>query len=171
MFTNCCQIFKSYIKNLKTIEKLHFIQKIKILSTKQEVVRCKKISSNGNGGAKPKDVPGSNFAFEKITCFIALEKKEYGAPWLPNINEFFFSLRRLINTCDSQLHSVSRDRSEFLTRRLDEYARTMSIIVTRFNESYGHLESQRSCLHNLSYILDRMLSLRSHFEREFLLQD
>ena len=93
------------------------------------------------------------------------------ARWLPNINEFFFSLGRLIDTCDSQLHSASRDRSEFLTRRLDEYARTLSIIVSRFTESYGHLESQRSCLANLSYILDRTLSLRSHFERECFLQD
>jgi hypothetical protein len=43
--------------------------------------------------------------------------------------------------------------------------------VSRFTESYGHLESQRSCLLNLSYILDRTLSLRSHFERECFLQD
>ena len=81
------------------------------------------------------------------------------------------SIKRLSDTCDSQLHSASRDRSEFLTRRFDEYARTLSIIVSRFTESYGHLESQQSCLANLSYILDRMLSLRSHFERECFLQD
>ena len=91
--------------------------------------------------------------------------------WLPNINEFFFSLGRLIDTCDGQLQSVSRDRSEFLTRRLDEYSRTLSIIIARFNESYGHLESQRSCLHNLSYLLERVLLLRSHFERECILQN
>ena len=108
---------------------------------------------------------------KSLRVLLHLRRKNMAHQWLPNINEFFFSLGRLIDTCDSQLHSVSRDRSEFLTRRLDEYARTMSIIVTRFNESYGHLESQRSCLHNLSYILERTLSLRSHFERECLLQD
>ena len=54
--------------------------------------------------------------------------------WLPNINKFFFSSGRFMEICDSQLHSVSHDQSEFLARRLDEYARTLSIIVTRFNE-------------------------------------
>ena len=91
--------------------------------------------------------------------------------WLPNINEFFFSLGRLIDTCEGQLQSVSCDRSEFLTRRLDEYARTLSIIVTRFNESYGHLDSQRNCLHNLSYILERTLFLRAHFEQQCAFQE
>ena len=110
---------------------------------------------------------------KSLHVLLHLRRKNMAHQWLPNINEFFFSLGRLIDTCDSQLHSVSHKfhLSEFLTRRLDEYARTMSIIVTRFNKSYGHLESQRSCLHNLSYILECMLSLRLHFERECLLQD
>ena len=43
----------------KTIESYISLKKNKILSTKPEVVRCKKISSNGNESAKPKHVPGN----------------------------------------------------------------------------------------------------------------
>ena len=57
---------------------------------------------------------------ESLRVLLNLRRKNMAHKWLPNINEFFFSLGRLIDTCDSQLHSVSRNRSEFLTRRLDD---------------------------------------------------
>ena len=69
------------------------------------------------------------------------------ARWLPNdVNEFFFSLARLIESCDTQVNNISRDRCEFLVRRLDEYCRTLSIVVSRFADAYGHIPSQESCL-------------------------
>jgi hypothetical protein len=47
------------------------------------------------------------------------------ARWLPNLNEFFFSLGRLIEDCEQQSNTASCDTSEFLIRRLDEYERTL----------------------------------------------
>ena len=92
------------------------------------------------------------------------------AQWLPNTNEFFFSLGRLIQNCQEQLNTASYDTSEFIIRRLDEYERTLSILLSRFTESYGHLTSQQSCLENVSYILSRTSFCRAHFERQLSLQ-
>ena len=94
------------------------------------------------------------------------------ARWLPNYDEFFFSLGNLLNTCEQQLNSTPSDRSEFLFRRLDEYERTLSTLISRFCESYGHELSQQTCLADLTLILRRTSFLRSQFERHcFLLED
>ena len=87
------------------------------------------------------------------------------------LTSFFFSLARLIESCNTQVNNISRDRSEFLVRCLDEYSRTLSIVVSRFADTYGHIPSQKSCLENLRYILLRTLSLQLHFERECHLED
>ena len=92
------------------------------------------------------------------------------ARWLPSFNEFFFSLGRLIQNCEEQLNSASCDTSEFLFRRLDEYERTLSTLISRFGESFGHLQSQQNCLANLSHLLRRTSFLRAHFERHCFLQ-
>ena len=89
-----------------------------------------------------------------------------------NYDEFFFSLGNLLNTCEQQLNSTPSDRSEFLFRRLDEYERTLSTLISRFCETYGHELSQQTCLADLTLILRRTSFLRSHFERHcFLLED
>ena len=96
------------------------------------------------------------------------------ARWLPNYDEFFFSLGNLFNTCEQQLNSTPSDRSEFLFRRLDEYERTLSTLISRFCETYGHELSQQTCLADLTLILRRTSFLRSHFETFrhcFLLED
>ena len=94
------------------------------------------------------------------------------ARWLPNYDEFFFSLGNLLNTCEQQLNSTPSDRSEFLFRRLDEYERTLSTLISRFCESYDHELSQQTCLADLTLILRRTSFLRSQFERHcFLLED
>ena len=94
------------------------------------------------------------------------------ARWLPNYDEFFFSLGNLLNTCEQQLNSTPSDRSEFLFRRLDEYERTLSTLISRFCETYGHELSQQTCLADVTLILRRTSFLRSHVERHcFLLED
>lgn len=88
------------------------------------------------------------------------------ARWLPNYDHFFFSLARLIEHSEQQLSS-SRfcDTSEFTVRRLDEYERTLSTLLARFRESYGHLDSQQQCITDLTHLLHRTTYLRSHFQR------
>ena len=53
------------------------------------------------------------------------------ARWLPNYDEFFFSLGNLLNTCEQQLNSIPSDRSEFHFRRLDELHKKHSCCCTR----------------------------------------
>ena len=80
--------------------------------------------------------------------------------------EFFFSLARLIGNAEEELNSPGFcDTSEFLTRRLDEYERTLSTLLARFRESYGHLQSQQDCIANLTHLLNRTTYQRSHFQR------
>ncbi len=91
------------------------------------------------------------------------------ALWLPNTDEFFFSLGRLLESCEEQ--NISRDNTEFLVRRLDKYARTLSILISRFSESYGHLSSQKPCLRNLYFLFVQMLSYLAQFQRASSLQE
>ena len=85
------------------------------------------------------------------------------ACWLPNDEDFFFSLARLIENAEGQLNSSGF--CQFLVRRLDEYERTLSTLLARFRESYGHLDSQQNCVADLSHLLHRTRYLRSHFQR------
>ena len=84
-----------------------------------------------------------------------------------------FPLGNLLSTCEQQLNSTHSDRSEFLFRQLDEYARTLLTLISRFCETlHGHELSQQTCLADLTLILRRTSFLRSHFERHcFLLED
>ena len=92
--------------------------------------------------------------------------------WLPNYEEFFFSLGRLLESCEESLSSPSIDSYEFLFRRLDEYERTFLTFVSRFVKSFGHIQSQQNLLSDLLNLLQRTSSLRSHFERfSFLRED
>ena len=80
------------------------------------------------------------------------------ARWLPNTEEFFFSLARLIESSERQLKSASYDNSEFLFRRLDEYERTLATLLARFVESYGSLPSQQNTVSNLCYLRKKKLT-------------
>ena len=91
------------------------------------------------------------------------------ARWLPNTNEIFYSLGRLLESCEEQ--NISRDSIEFLVRRLDEYARTLSILISRFSESYGHLSSQQPCLRNLYFLFVQTSSYLAQFQRDISLQE
>ena len=90
------------------------------------------------------------------------------ARWLPNTEEFFFSLARLIESSERQLHSASYDNSEFLFRRLDEYKRMLATLLARFVESHGSLPSQQNTVSNLSYLRNHVSFLRSYFEQLYV---
>ena len=75
------------------------------------------------------------------------------ARWLLNFTEFFFSLGKLLQNCEEQLNSALCDTSEFILGHLGEYERTLSTLISRFVECYGHLHSQQNCLADLSYLL------------------
>ena len=50
--------------------------------------------------------------------------------WLPNNEEFFVGLVRLLETSESNLNSASYDNAEFLFRRLNAQEKTLSTLLT-----------------------------------------
>lgn len=94
--------------------------------------------------------------------------------WLPNIEEFFESLLRLIETSETNFSSSSYDSCEFLFRRLDAYERTLSTLLLRLTETFECVDPQsqpRVCIQQLSTILDRTTRFRVHFERIYSLNN
>lgn len=87
------------------------------------------------------------------------------ACWLPNFEDFFLSLGRLIESSEEQINSASWDASEFLVRRLEEYEQTLSTLIARFSEAYGQANSQQTCIAQLHHLLNRTTSLRAHFQQ------
>ena len=90
------------------------------------------------------------------------------ACWLPNFEDFFLSLGRLIESSEEQINSASWDASEFLVRRLEEYEQTLSTLIARFSEAYGQANSQQTCIAQLHHLLNRTTSLRAHFQQRCL---
>ena len=84
------------------------------------------------------------------------------------LKTFFFSLARLIESSERQLHSASYDNSEFLFRRLDEYERTLANLLARFVEFYGSLPSQQNTVSNLNYLRNHVSFLHSYFEQQYV---
>ena len=52
------------------------------------------------------------------------------ARWLPNNEEFFIGLVRLLEASETNLNSASYDNSKFSFRRLDAHERTLSTLLT-----------------------------------------
>ena len=57
------------------------------------------------------------------------------AQWLPNVDGFFESLVRVIRGARSHLSTNQVDSPEFWCRRLDGYERTLTLLVSRVEES------------------------------------
>ena len=53
--------------------------------------------------------------------------------WLPNNEEFFVGLVRLLEASESNLNSASYDNSEFLFRRLDAHEVSLENFVNSAN--------------------------------------
>ena len=58
------------------------------------------------------------------------------------LQNFFFSVARLIDDSERQLSSASYTSLEYRFRRLDEYERTLATLLSRFCETYGCLENR-----------------------------
>ena len=57
------------------------------------------------------------------------------AQWIPNVDSFFDSLVRIIRGARSHLSTDQVDSAEFWCRRLEEYQRTLRILLARVEES------------------------------------
>ena len=57
--------------------------------------------------------------------------------WLPNIEGFFFSLGRLLESAEGQRNHASYDSAEFFSRRLRENERTLVTLTLRIDEAPG----------------------------------
>lgn len=69
--------------------------------------------------------------------------------WLPNFEDFFFSLGRLIESSEEQFNSVSCYTSEFLVCQLEEYKFFAYIFLSIFKPKttffyYRGLSTQRT---------------------------
>ena len=56
--------------------------------------------------------------------------------WLPNIEGFFTSLGRLLESAEGQRNTVSYDSAEFFSRRLRENERTLVTLTLRIEEAF-----------------------------------
>ena len=92
--------------------------------------------------------------------------------WLPNYNEFFHSLGKFIESSERQLLSQSCDSLEFFIRRLDEYQQVVSTLLSRLNETYENNPAVLSTFGGVSFLRNRLGTLRQQFEdRFFSVQD
>ena len=57
------------------------------------------------------------------------------AQWIPNVDSFFDSLTRIIRGARGRLSTDQVDSAEFWCRRLEEYQRTLRILLARVEES------------------------------------
>ena len=85
------------------------------------------------------------------------------ARWLPNNEEFFVGLVRLLEASESNLNSASYDNSEFLFRRLDAHEKTLSTLLTVLTSLYD------SCSSRMNKSLHSLALTRMSF-RDFLLR-
>jgi hypothetical protein len=85
------------------------------------------LNSKGNGSEwNGSDLSqSSNIKFASTTVYLF---KNMASLWLPNTEEFFETLLRLIETSESNFNSTSYDSCEFLYRRLDASERTLSTL-------------------------------------------
>ena len=91
------------------------------------------------------------------------------ARWLPNNEEFFDGLVRLLEVSESNLNSTSYDNCEFLFRRLDAHERTLSTLLSRIEYTYQGIAEAVNVIHDLQTLLNRTSNFRSHFQRRFFL--
>ena len=56
--------------------------------------------------------------------------------WLPNIEGFFTSLGRLLESAEGQRNTASYDSAEFFSRRLRENERTLVTLTLRIEEAF-----------------------------------
>ena len=63
------------------------------------------------------------------------------AQWIPKVDVFFESLVRVIRGARSHLSTNQTDSAELWCRRLDEYERTLTLLMSRVEESRSDQET------------------------------
>ena len=63
------------------------------------------------------------------------------AQWIPKVDVFFESLVRVIHGARSHLSTNQIDSAELWCRRLDEYERTLTLSMSRVEESRSDQET------------------------------
>ena len=76
------------------------------------------------------------------------------ARWLPNLEEFFDSFWRVLTDDINNLNSED-DRSDYFSRRIEDYERTLRILAARLVEAVPH---------NMSQLLDITATTRIQLE-------
>ena len=70
----------------------------------------------------------------------AVPIKNMAAQWIPNVDDFFDSLVRMIHGARSHLSTDDIDSAVFWSRSLDEYERTLTLLLSRVAESRSNQE-------------------------------
>ena len=87
------------------------------------------------------------------------------ARWLPNNEEFFDGLVRLLGASESNLNSTSYDNSEFLFRRLDAHERTLSTLLSRIQYTYQGIAEAVNVIRDLQTLLNGTSNFKSRFQK------
>ena len=95
------------------------------------------------------------------------------AQWIPDVDVFFDSRVRVIRGARGHLSTDQVDSAEFWCRRLDEYAGTLTLLLSRVRESrldqeifLRDLQQLTAFLRNLRDMLDSRT-----FRREFVIEE
>jgi len=73
--------------------------------------------------------------------------------WLPNIEGYFMSLGRLLESAEGQRNTASYDTAEFFSRRLRENERTLVTLTLRIEEALPNEVELISDLNELVFII------------------
>ena len=76
--------------------------------------------------------------------------------WLPNIEGFFTSLGRLLESAEGQRNTASYDSAEFFIRRLRENKRTLVTLALRIEEAFPNEVEVISDLNELVFIMNEL---------------
>jgi len=87
------------------------------------------------------------------------------AHWIPDIDSFFNSLVRVIRGARAHLSTNQVDSAEFWCRRLDEYERTLRLLLARVEESRSDLAT---FARDLEILLDTLANLRESLDARSL---
>ena len=76
--------------------------------------------------------------------------------WLPNIEGYFMSLGRLLESAEGQRNTASYDTAEFFSRRLRENERTLVTLTLRIEEALPNEVELISDLNELVFIMNKL---------------
>ena len=76
--------------------------------------------------------------------------------WLPNIEGFFTSLGRLLESAEGQRNTASYDSAEFFSRRLRENERTLVTLTLRIEEAFPNEVEVISDLNELVFLMNEL---------------